>query len=275
MKLSNVAKYFNNTKFYDAYTGLELGVGQLDVYDDSKRDGLTAQRRVFEVAPGTSLPPRLAINFLGLNWLVGVTELDAFKGAVIREKHVLHQAEDLAHVSTIKQTLQEAEPHEAFAARVWVKSSSEVEISSRKYNQLNIYFSRAEDIQPDQLVSMAGKLHTVMAVYPAAAGHLVALAEELEDGAVETGMLKSEGKWDPITETYTAANKPLRVVKLRWQSDFIYYSQATPNFERGDMQVAALESPVNGATLTLSDGDWQVYATQQRNGIHYLHLRRL
>lgn len=274
MKLSKVAKYFNNTKFYDAYSGLELGVGQLDVFDDSKRDGLTAQRRVFEVTPGTQLPPRLAISFHGLHWLVGVTEIDAFKGKLIREKHVLHQAEELAQVRTLVQTLQDETPLEAYAARVWVKTSSEVEISSRKFNQLNIFFSRAESIQPDSLIWMAGKLHTVMEVYPAAAGHLVAMAEELDDGAVEMGNVKSEGQWDPREERYVEVNVPTKVVKLRWQSDFHYFSQATEDFRRGDMQVACMTDMPNGATIELEAVDWTVVATQPRNGVFYLHLRR-
>lgn len=274
MKLSKVAQYFNKSQFYDAYTGLGLGFGQLDVFDDSKRDGLTAQRRIFEVAPGTQLPPRLAISFHGASWLVGVTEMDAFKGDLIREKHVLHQSEGLAKVTTLKELLEDTAPYEAHAARVWTKSSSEVEIGSGKFNQLQIFFSRAEAIKPNTLIDLGGFLHTVMTVYPAAAGHLVAVSEQLEDGAVETGIVKTQGKWDPIEEKYAEANTPLKLVKLRWQSDFEYHSQGTEDFKRGDIQAAALTAQTNNTTITLADGDWKVVASQPRNNVHYLHLRR-
>lgn len=274
MKLSMAAKYFNRTKFYDAYSGLELGAGQLDIYDDSKRDGITAQRRVFEVAPGTALPPRLAIQFHGLNWLVGVTEIDSFHGDVIREKHVLHQAEELAKVATLKQTLNGTAPYEAYAARVWVKSTSEVEISSAKYNQLQIFFSKAESLSPNTLIELGGKLHTVMAVYPASAGHQAAMVEELDPGAVEIGTLTTLGEWDRVKEIYPTVSTPLKVVKLRWQSDFVYYSQATENFQRGDMQAACITDLENGTTIGLKDGDWTVVSAQSRNEVYYLHLRR-
>lgn len=273
MKLHQVAQYFNQTKFLDAYTGRELGVGQLDVYDDSKRDGLTAQRRVFEVAPGTALPARSAITFLGLPWLVGVRELDAFQGRVIREKHVVHQAEGLARLRTLRQTLEDLPALEAYAARVWTRAASQVEISSEKFNQLQIFFAQGEPLKPAMLVELSGVLHTVMEVYPAAAGHLVAVSEELEEGAIEVGTIRRQ-TWDPITEATVETSTPLRIVRLRWQSDFAYYSQATANFERGDMQAAALEPLANGAVLRLVDGDWTVQAAQPRNGVHYLHLRR-
>ncbi len=273
MKLSKAAKYFNRTKFFDAYSGEELGTGQLDVFDESKRDGLTAQRRVFEVAPGAALPTRLTIQFHGLNWLVGVTEMDAFKGAVIREKHVLHQAEGMARVSTVKQLLEATDPHEAYAARVWVKSTSEAEISSGKFNQLQIFFSRAEHIPNNSIVDMGGRLHTIMASYPATAGHLAAVAEELDTGALEVGLIKKSAM-DPVTEIETDVNIPITVLKLRWQSDFTYFSQASETFKRGDMQAVALTAPANGTRITLVEGNWTVISTQFRSDVHYLHLRR-
>ncbi len=274
MRLSQVVRYFNHSKFFDSYTGEELGVGQLDVFDETKRDGLTAQRRIFEVAPDVDMPPRMAIQFHDENWIVGLREIDAFKGKVLRHKHVLHQAEGLAEYSTIKQLLEDAIPTKAYAARVWTKSSSEVEISSEKFAQLQIYFSRAENVRPNQIIKLSGKLHTVMSVYPAAAGHLVASSEELEDEALEVGNVPGTGQWNPITEQYEGGSTQVKLLRLRWQSDFAYYSEATPDFERGDLQAACMTRLTNGTEIELSDGNWTVKASQEREGVYYLHLRR-
>lgn len=274
MKLSKAAQMFNKTKFFDAYTGEKLGVGQLDVYDDSKRDGLTAQRRVFEVAPGLAMPGRMAIEFHGYQWLVGVVEPDSYRGEIIREKYVLHQSEGLAQTSTLKQTLNGSAPHKAYAARVWTKTTAEVEISSGKFNQLQIFFSRAEDIKTDMLIKVGDKTHTVLSVHPASAGHLAAVAEELNEGAVTVGTVTTKGDWDHNTESYPEVTVSVPLVKLRWQSDFAYLSQATEDFKRGDMQVVTLEAHGTGTGININDEAWKVMASQPRNDVHYLHLRR-
>jgi len=275
VKLSNAARFFNRTPFYDAYTDDALGVGQLDVYTEATRDGLTTQRRILEVTPGTKMPDRGAIRFHDTNWLIGTHAIDSFNGSVIREKHVLHQAEGPANITTLRQTLEGALPHEAFAARVWVKTTSQVEISSNKFNQVQVFLSATESIQTDMLIAIGGKLYTVMETYRATAGHLVALCEELDDGAVAVGVVEQRGPWDHITETYPTVSIPTKLVLLRWQSDFAYLSQSTPDFERGDMQAACLVEQPNGTLINLDGDNWRVQACQPRNSVYYLHLRRV
>lgn len=273
MKLSNIAQYFNRTKFCDAYSGVELGAGQLDVYDDSRRDGLTELRRVFEVASDTLMPPRLVIRFHGRNWLVGADEIDSFNGYVIRNKYILHEAEGLANLWTLPQILQDLQPAQAYASRIWVKSSEQVNTDSQRFNQLQIFTSRAETLAQGMLIELSGSQHIVRDVYPSSAGHQAAVCEELDTGAVETGTI-TVTSLDPVTEAPTTTSTPIKLVKLRWQTDFSYFSQATTDFERGDMQAVAMTSPVNGTVITLADGDWKVLATQSRNGVSYLHMRR-
>lgn len=274
MKLANAATYFNKTPCSDAYTGTLLFHGQLDVYDDSKRDGLTAQRRMLEVAPGTAIPPRRTVEFAGQRWLIGVQELDQFRGRTIREKYVLHQAEGLAEVRTLRQRLEGSAGTDAYAARLWVKAEKETEISSRSFNHLNLYFSRAEPVEAGQIVGLGGRDYFIRDVYPGAAGHLVAESEELELGAEETGTAVGGLAWDPIRQEYAGDPVPVKVIRLRWQTSFEYFSQATKDFERGDMQAATLSAADTGTEIILADGKWRVQAVQIRGGVRFLHLRR-
>ena len=87
--------------------------------------------------------------------------------------------------------------------------------------------------------------------------------------------MESSGEYDPITETYKPGGV-IRIVRLRWQTDFQYFSQMTPTFERGDMQaVTSVQSEVEvGTVLDLSDGPWKVVRVDLRNEVKYLHLRR-
>lgn len=272
MKLSDVVKRFNQTPFFDAYTGIKLGVAQLDVFNDSMRDGMTVQRRVLEVEPGAQQPSRGVVEFHNTAWLTGITQLDSFKGSVIRKKWVLHKAEELASIFSLKNLLSDLNPIQAYAALVWEKTNSEVEIGSSRHNQLSIYLARAEDVPTDSIIWINGVYYTVLSSYPTAAGHQAAVSEQIEPNPLETITTKGD-QWDPITETWTGGST-FKVFRLRWQSDFQYYSQATPNFERGDLQAASLERPKNGTQLEMSDGTWAVVGSQERNDVFYLHLRR-
>lgn len=273
MKLSDVVQYFNNTEYFDGYDGTSLGFGQLDVYDDSKRDGITAQRRVFEVNVGSPMPARGVIEFANSHWLVGVKEIDLFRGEVHREKYVCHQAEDLSTYRSIKEVLEGAEGVKAYAARVWVKTTAQVEISSEKFNQMQIFMTRAENVVPASIVSIANKHYIVSEVYPATAGHLVAMSEEMDAEAIEVGSI-TQTKFNPRTDEYEETDTPVNLTRLRWQSLFEYMSLGTAKFERGDIQAAMLEPLAVGTVLTLADGKWAVQAVDFKLGVHFHHLRR-
>ena len=273
MKLSRVVKYFNNTPFYDAYTDEHLGMGQLDVYDDSKRDGLTAQRRVFEVDVGTKMADRGVIQFMNERWLVGVREMDIFRGKVHREKYVLHQAEELINYHSIKELLNDEEGVKAYAARVWAKTSAQVEISSEKFNQMQIFTSRSESVGIGDIFSFTNKQYIVTEVYPATAGHQAAISEELEPDSLEVGAITAQ-KFNPITDTYETTDSPIKLLRLRWQSNFDYLSLGSQLFERGDMQAAMLTELDAGTEIVLLDGKWVVQEVVQKRGVFYHHLRR-
>jgi hypothetical protein len=49
MRLSTAARFFDRTLFKDAFVPTTTFRGQFDLYDDSKRDGVTVARRVLSV----------------------------------------------------------------------------------------------------------------------------------------------------------------------------------------------------------------------------------
>lgn len=273
MKFSNVVKRFNQTPFFDSYTGDQIGFGQLDVYDLSKRDGLTAQRRVFEVIVGTKMPDRGVIQFMDEHWLVGIREMDLFRGKLIRENYVLHQAEELADYRSIKELLEDVEGTKAYAARVWTKTSAQVEISSEKFNQMQIFTARAEQVDVGDIFTFTSRQYIVTEVYPSSAGHQVAISEELDEGSMEDTKIVAE-KFDPITEEMQVSNTPITLFRLRWQSNFDYLSLGSQRFERGDIQAAMLTELDAGTELTLSDGRWVVQEVTYKKGVYFHHLRR-
>ena len=63
MKLNKVASYFDTVVAADQYHLPTRIKGQLDLFDESKRDGVTVLRRTFSCASGTRIPTRRTLTF--------------------------------------------------------------------------------------------------------------------------------------------------------------------------------------------------------------------
>lgn len=274
MKLTKVATFFNDTPYSDSYSGEVLGKGQLDVFDDSKRDGLTVLRRIFEVAPNSPMPTRGVINFLGMDWIVGIKEIDQFRGKVIRNKYVCHKSEGLANIHNYEGLLNDNLPDlVAHASQVWVKSAAEVEMDSDKFDQVNLFLARGEPVTSKMLVELNGRWFISREDYPSSAGFLVLSAEELDSPPkVQATITRTD--IDPVTEIPTEVTQTIPLLVLRWQTDFKYYSQDTPDFERGDIQAVGKVKLANNTLVTLNGEQWRVVNSQSHTSLHYHHMRR-
>lgn len=273
MKLSRVAQRFNDTPCNDSYTGEFLFHGQLGVYTEAVRDGITTQRRVLELAPNTELPDRKVVEFEGVHWIIGEGNIDTWKGKTVREKFAIQKSVGLANVATPLQFLNEEDGLLAHAGIVYVKTNKETEISSGEFIQSTMFLARSETVTSGQLVELDGRTYIAKESYLAAAGHLGVVVEELQTPIRDEAATK--GKYNPITEEYEDG-PTIKVVRLRWQSDFEYFSLMTPTFERGDMRAITLQEPKlkNGDKLNLSDGEWIVINREGKGETQHLHLRR-
>lgn len=273
MKLHKVAQRFNNTPCNDAYTGEFAFFGQFDVYPEAVRDGISTQRRVLELAPYTVVPTRRVVEYEGTYWIIGERNIDVFRGKIIREKYPVQKSNGLATVKTMRQMVESLSGYEAHAGAVFTRTAKQVEESSGEFVQMTMYFANNEKLAPSNIVEQNGKFYIVREQYEASAGHLGVLVEELDQPFRET--VESTGEYDPITETYQPG-ETITLLRLRWQTDFQYFSQMTPKFERGDMQAVTSETHdvETGTILSLSDGPWKVLRVDSRNDVKYLHLRR-
>jgi hypothetical protein len=276
MKLSNVAKYFNQTPVYDAYSGDFLFDAQLDVYDDSKSDGLTVQRRVLEVTPEDARPTRSVVEIGSQKFVLGAEVLDYFMRKPIRKKYVMHQADGLATVKTLRQLLDEAVGQQIYAGRMWERTAAQIEESSNLVNVLDVFFAMTETVLPNQFIHLAGSWHIVRASVPSGAGLGMAIVEQIGDSPIETGTITRKTH-DKVTDTYQNVSVPVTVARFRWQSNFEYFSEASETFVRGDQRAAALKSfgLTPGQLLSLSDGKWLIVSTAPGpSETTLLHLRR-
>lgn len=274
MNLSRASAHFRTNPVYDAYTGFEITKAQLGVYSDAIRDGVTVQRRLLDCDPAFVRPPGGVVIVTGATYLLGAEAIDVFAGTATRKKYVMHLSDGLAQVSSLFDLLSGLDPLSAHAGRLWMKSTAEVEESSDKVNQVEVFFSVTEPVYAEQVIVLAGTSYFVRHTFTSAAGFTAAVCDELADPVLETGMLVG-GTWNRITQTNDELLTPLTAVRIRWQADFDYVSQATEKFKAGDDVAVVLSSTIKaGFKVRFADGDWSVVASRAAGAVSYLHLRK-
>lgn len=277
MKLSRVASYFHKAVCRDAYDPFAFTFkGQLALFDDSKREGVSVERRILEVAPDIAVPARNAIFFDGQYWIVGQGQTDNWNGAIIRRKYNIQTAEGLANVQSFYQLLTGGGTT-MYADRVWQKGAKEVETSSNVFNVYEIYVGLNEtSLKEKSLVSLAGRFYLARAVHTTPSGFLAATADELPEPVLEVIQYASN-QYDPISDEMVSTVTPVKVIRIRWQAEFNYLTQASTKYQHGDMHgVVAKESanPKAGDILPMADAAWRVVSVTSEGQTWGLHLRR-
>lgn len=276
MRLHAAATHFNHMVCYDAYTGVKLFKSQLTAFDDSRRDSEGGERRIIELAPGTSIPTRRVIEAEGTRYIVGHPFGDSMFGKPIRIKYVAHEATGLASLQTLAQVCTTTAGTLAYGARAWIKDSKEIDESSQMIGVNHLHFSTAETIPVNTIITFDGTRHIVRKTMKGSAGTLIATCDEIPDPSVQTAVLKS-GTYDPVTDTTTTTNTTLTVLRLRWQSLFEYRDTLAPTFQPEDLQVVIAKSvatPKVGATISLSDGDANITSILDRDGVWICRVAR-
>lgn len=276
MRLHLAAKHFNRMPCNDGYTGAFLYNGQLQLFDDSKRDSESSERRIIELAPELSPPARNVIEVHGVRYILGHGFQDSALGSVIRRKYIAHEATNLSTWYTLQQLCQNTTGTQAWAAKAWVKDSKEIDESSDMIGVNHIHMSTSEAVAPTNIILFDGGYHIVRKTTKGPAGTLVVTCDEVPEPAIETATLNNV-VYDPINETSTVTTTSIRVLRLRWQSLFEYRDAASPSFNPEDLQVViakTVATPVVGATLVMSDGDFQIDSIMSETGVWVCKVAR-
>lgn len=278
MKLSAAAVAFDDLVCVDGYAGTGSFKAQLDLYDDSKRDGYSVVRRILAAAPSVSIPARRVVDIQGDKWIVGQVAKDYFRGSAIRHKHLMHRANGLAESFTIAGILATTPtPTSTFyAAEAWIKGGREIDESSDVTDVLTMYFSTSESVLARTIFKLGGNLHLVRNVHGTASGFNAADVDILDAPNLETVSFASK-VYNPVTAAYTTTTTNAKVLRMRWQSKFEYLSMSSQSYQTGDDVVMVLKTaltPKAGDTLPLSDGVRTVLTVTSDGACWHVHVRR-
>jgi hypothetical protein len=276
VKLANAAAYFDKTPCQDAFNpSAAVFMGQLDLFDDSRRDGATVARRILSVKSGTLLPARRVLSIHGEPWIVGAHQPDSFSGAVIRDKYVIHRGEACT-IKTVAQALSTGGT-DTYGARVWIKDFKEQEQSSKLESFYSVFLPVGETVAAGQILQMAGRPHLVRNVVMSAAGFLAAESDELASDAIVAGTYRALAL-NPVTDTVTPTDTAATFLRMRWQDDYAYLTEASDKYTAGDLAAyvakATIATARAGDRALLDSVLWQILSVADAGAAWHLHLRR-
>ena len=277
MSLAEASSYFDRTQVLDAFTGETLFFGQIDPYDDSKRDAMVAYRRVLSVAPGTVIPAHRSIRVFGTVWLVaGEAEIDGLEEAH-RVKYVLQAASGILNIGTLSEFLGGAPAASVYGFAGWVKDAKQIEESSDIANMYEILLPRATVVLPQQVLWNGAEVYLSMSVRTLPSEYVGVSAVRLE----QTEPLEAEitsRVYAPAQGAYvTGPTDYPYALRARWLSLFKYDAQLAARYQEGDFVLALPEETAinTSSRVVFNEENHSVLSVTVLPGGVAAHLRRV
>lgn len=274
MKLSQASTYFDRTPATVPETGKVLFMGQIDPFDDARRDSGAAYRRILSVKPGTVIPASRVVKMLGAVWIVGGMEPDGLS-ELHREKYVIQKADGLLSVSRLSGFLSGTAASVLWSSPQWVKSAKELEVSSGMPQVYDVTLPSGSDVRDRDILWDSGHAYLAMARHDQASDLMTVTCMAL-DQVLPLVATVSTRTYSATLGAYGApVDVAVNALAVRWQSLFQYGSEASSRYQEGDVSIVLpAGTAVSTSTLvTLAGAVYQTLACLDLAGAVVLHSR--
>lgn len=275
MTLAQASAYFDRTPALDPDSGLVLFYGQVDPFDDSKRDAGSAYRRILSVAPGTEIPTHRTVRIFEQVWVLGAQERDGL-AELHRDKYVMQGAEQWS-IQTLDQWLSGTAGDTRWGGVEWSRDTKEIDNSSDILPVFNGLFAAGAPVAVNKVLSRAGEVHLVRAVRPMPSGLLGLVLARLDGVSAPVTATVTSNTYDPVAGVYVGGSiATVPSLLLRWQNQFEYTSQAQSRFRPGDdVLMLPTGTTVNTSSQVEQGGVvWRVLGVDDVSGVLAVHVRR-
>lgn len=274
MELSTASAYFDRTIAVDAYNPRTKFKCQIEPLDMYRTEGTRIKVRNMSTAPGVATPARGVIRIDSQPYLVSDSSSDHWEGRAIRKRYVIQGADYVVEIRTIAQALAGTAGTSAYASIDFNKYGTDERDSSDYHPQYHIFFSGTETVPENAILTSGGNAYLVRNSYRTPAGLTDALSNGLDDPFVSV-TFKSR-TYVPVTDTYTETSSTVSGILIRWQDHFLYLSQGSEKYERGDGQLLVPASIVvkSNDTIELRGSVWRVLSAVEHADFTSLHVRR-
>lgn len=283
MDMVDVASYFDDTVVSDGVTGDFILKGQLDLYDDSQRDGVGTERRVLSYDPRLVFdwPAHKLITLSGATWVVGGSMPDDFLGSIIRKKAVIQRAAWSFSRQTAMGWLNADPEVPQLCGVVWTKDMKYEEATSEVRSFYTLWVGENDTARDGDFVKFQDRLHYVRNSYVGSTGMRAIEIVELPLDTIQTVAFKRNAQvYDPITDTSTDM-PPVNVQALVMQyfDQYRIVSRAMIKPKPGDMQLRVRQADVVGITAgdVFSIGGFEFNVSvflPEADGTYLVHLVR-
>jgi hypothetical protein len=274
VELVDVSSFFDRTPVLDADSGVQLFLAQLQNYDGSHRDNVTAYRRILSVAPGTVIPASRAVSALGKTWLVGRDSPDG-QATAHRVKYVVQSAPAKASVYTAAAFLTGAGAASIWADLQWSADRKELAVSSRVPQEYTAFLPSTAAVGRHSFIVLGSQCLMVQSVAASPAGFLEAQGM-LQGAAAASTAVITPRTYSSTTGAYTnGAPVTVACAIVRWQEFYEYAGQSDDKYQEGDAvlllpssaSVAVSSAIVSGGTT------WTVLSARVESGVLAVHGR--
>lgn len=273
-ELVDVARHFDDTQAYDAYTGTAAFMAQFSTFDESSPDGSVSRKRLMSTAPGVAIPVRRAIAITNEVWLVGDSSADMFNNTPIRLAFWLKRSSGLVNRLTIPQVLSSAAGYSLHGVVTSLKSTLNSPNDSDYNSQYAVYFASDEAVNIGQFIRFGSRILRVRGTNYEQSGFVCATADELERG-VETATVVTGRSYNPVTDVATETTAAVSVITA---DPGILFKQLGPTADKyvaGDLTMFLASQPITGTKIAYRSEFWTILESYSEAGGYVAHVRRL
>lgn len=261
MKLKNVAKMFNKSPTYDAYTGDLVFKCQL-VGDSRGSSAMAHSDRSMNVAPGTVIPTRRAIQISGLNYVVGQVAIDEYKGQAIRDNYHLEESKGLMYLLTPGEACLAATGTAFHANREFQHDLTNAGTDSEYDTFFNVLHAPSESVIPGSFFrDTSSRLYRARTDYTDQSGFQVAESDQFDTDARQAIHFSANGALDIVTGAIAGVSVDTYCVQTDLMKFYRFRTEAEGGQKPGDLVVfvaASAITPVVGALFTMNALNYRV-----------------
>lgn len=260
MKLANAARFFNDDRVYDAYTGRYLFSAHSAAHNDKSSAGAVARRRTLIMDPLDTLPARRVLRIYSEIWLAGGSIADSFSGQEVQRSVTLKKSTGLMTLLSPGQAASGAAGTELHTHNEYFRDVLNVATRSDYDAMWSIFCAEGEAVQQGVFLERDGVLYRARHAYLSVDEFLIAEADEFNSDARQDAVFAPASGMDFGAPT-TGAPVTVAVIQTDVQKYYEFPSDAQAGTKIGDRSVFIAKSaytPNVGDNFSMLGADWRV-----------------
>lgn len=275
MNLKKTIQRFNTEVFSDVYGVGSNFKGKVSVFNEVTNSGESSRRRILETLPSVTIPVSRAVNGNGENYILGFVNYDSWRGEILRHKYPILPVSTTSKIATIYQIITNTVPATLYYGQPSFTREVSLELQdSDKINSFSFFFPNNTPVTRDSvIVHGTTNYYRVRDVpYIDNAGFLAADVILL-DSPVQTLLFKSDGGYDPITDTIALASS--QSITCFVEEAYFSYTHTSERFQKleaGDkaITIKPTATPKAGDNI----GGYEILSVESVNSAFYCHCRK-